>query len=88
MAALLSAAEDSEERAAQFFGASAALRDALGETLGGVRVVADEVRRSRDRLESALGSERFAEHEARGRASSTDEALADALAALADSPSH
>ncbi|MCA1842754.1 MAG: adenylate/guanylate cyclase domain-containing protein [Actinobacteria bacterium] len=82
LVAVLADAAEVDEQAARFFGASAALRDALGENLGGVRVVAAEVRRCRERVERALG-ERFAEHEGSGRMAPTDETIAEALTGLA-----
>jgi predicted ATPase len=81
--AVLAGAERAHEPAARLFGAAAALREALGETLGGVRVVAEEVRRGRDRTERALGVERFCQQETSGRSASTDTAIAEALAGLA-----
>jgi predicted ATPase/DNA-binding SARP family transcriptional activator len=81
-AALVLEAEQDTGRAAAILGASDQLRKAAGEASGGVRVIAEEVRHSRDRLASALGPERFSQHELRGRALSREAAITLALAGL------
>jgi hypothetical protein len=82
-AAVLATRARADEPAARLFGAAATLREALGESLGGVRVVAEEVRHCRDGAERALGAERFGGHEGSGRSASTDTVIAEALAGLA-----
>jgi hypothetical protein len=82
MVAMLAGAGSADEWAARLLGASAVLRDELGETLGGVRVVAGDVRRCCDRIELALGAEHFAEVEQLGRTASTDDIIAETLAWL------
>jgi len=81
-AALVLQAEKDAERASAILGASDRLREAAGEARGGVRVIAEEVRHVRGRLASALGAERVAQHEARGRALSRKAAITLALAGL------
>ncbi|MCA1706749.1 MAG: tetratricopeptide repeat protein, partial [Actinobacteria bacterium] len=81
-AALVLKAEDNAEQASAILGASDRLRQAAGEPRGGVRVIAEEVRHAWDRLSGALGAERFALHEARGRALSREAAMKLALAGL------
>ncbi|HVE45848.1 MAG TPA: tetratricopeptide repeat protein [Acidimicrobiales bacterium] len=80
--ALVLQAEDDGERASTILGASDRLREAAGEARGGVRVIAEEVRHARNRLASALGAERFALHEARGRTLSHEAAITLARAGL------
>ncbi|MGH3785173.1 MAG: AfsR/SARP family transcriptional regulator [Pseudonocardiaceae bacterium] len=75
-------AEDGGERASTILGASDRLRESAGEPRGGVRVIAEEVRQTRDRMASALGAERFELHEAQGRALSREAAITLALAGL------
>ncbi len=82
IAAVVAFEDHAGEPTARLLGAATALREALGETLGGVRVVAAEVRRCRAEAEELLGSKRFAEQVAYGRAASTDTAIAEALAGL------
>jgi tetratricopeptide (TPR) repeat protein len=82
IAAVVAFEDHAGEPSARLFGAATALRDALGETLGGVRVVAPEVRRCRAGAEALLGPQRFAEQVAYGRSASTDTAIAEALAGL------
>jgi tetratricopeptide (TPR) repeat protein len=82
IAAVVAFEDHAGEPSARLFGAATALRDALGETLGGVRVVAAEVRRCRAEAEALLGPTRFAEQLAHGRTASTDTAIAEALAGL------
>lgn len=81
-AALVLEAEDNAEQPSVIFGASDRLRESAGEPRGGVRVIAEEVRHAWNRLASALGAERFALHEARGRALPREAAITLALAGL------
>ena len=76
-AALVLETEEDPERASAILGASDRLRDATE-----VRVITEEVRHVHDRLVGALGAERFALHEARGRALSREAAITLALAGL------
>ncbi|MGH3527199.1 MAG: AfsR/SARP family transcriptional regulator [Pseudonocardiaceae bacterium] len=69
---------DDTERASAILGASDRLREAIE-----VRVITEEVRHARDRLADALGAERFALHEARGRLLSHDAAITLTIAGLA-----
>lgn len=80
--ALILQAEADAEQGSAILGASDRLREAAGEARGGVRVLAEQVRHARERLASALGAERFAQHEARGRALSREAAITVALAGL------
>jgi hypothetical protein len=77
IAALILEIDDDAERASAILGAADRLREAIE-----VRVITDEVRHARDRLADALGAERFALHEARGRTLSPEAAIALALAGL------
>jgi non-specific serine/threonine protein kinase len=81
-AALVLEAEDNGEQVSTILGASDRLRESAGEARGGVRVIAEEVRHARNRMISTLGAERFALHEARGRALPREAAIALALAGL------
>ena len=76
--ALILEIDDDVERASAVLGAADRLREAID-----VRVITEEVRQARDRLADALGAERFALHEARGRTLSPEAAIALALAGLA-----
>jgi predicted ATPase/DNA-binding SARP family transcriptional activator len=78
IAALILEIDDDAERASAILGAADRLREAIE-----VRVITDEVRHASDRLADALGAERFALHEARGRTLSREAAIALALAGLA-----
>ncbi|HEX5347939.1 MAG TPA: BTAD domain-containing putative transcriptional regulator [Pseudonocardiaceae bacterium] len=69
---------DDAERASAILGAADRLREAIE-----VRTIAEEVRHARDRLAGALGAERFALHEARGRTLSHEAAVTLTLAGLA-----
>ncbi len=69
---------DDAERASVILGAADRLREAIE-----VRVITEEVRHARARLSDALGAERFALHESRGRTLSPEAAIALALARLA-----
>jgi predicted ATPase/DNA-binding SARP family transcriptional activator len=69
---------DDAERASVILGAADRLREAIE-----VRVITKEVRHARARLSDALGAERFALHEVRGRTLSPEAAIALALAGLA-----
>ena len=77
-AALILEIDDDTERASAILGAADRLREAIE-----VRVLTEEVRHARDRLASALGAERFALHEARGRLLSHEAAITLTLAGLA-----
>jgi hypothetical protein len=81
-AALVLEAEDNPEQASVILGASDRLRESAGEARGGLRVIAEEVRHARNRLAAALGAERFALHEARGRALPREAAITFVLAGL------
>jgi hypothetical protein len=81
-AALVVETEDHAEQASVILGASDRLRESVGGARGGVRVIAEEVRHARNRLAGALGAERFALHEARGRALPREAAITLALAGL------
>jgi tetratricopeptide (TPR) repeat protein len=63
-------------------GAAEAIREAAGEQGGGVRAVAEEVRRSARRLRAALGPDDFASHHDRGRSMAPEVVLVDMLVAL------
>jgi hypothetical protein len=79
-AALVLEIDDDTERASVILGASDRLREAIE-----VRVITEEVRHARDRLADALGAERFALHEARGRLLSHEAAITLTIAGLAAS---
>jgi hypothetical protein len=81
-AALILEAEDNPEQASVILGVSDRLRESAGEARGGLRVIAEEVRHARNRLAAALGAERFALHEARGRALPREAAITFVLAGL------
>jgi hypothetical protein len=80
--AALVLAERDPDRAAAILGASDRLREAAGEPRGGVRVITEQVRQARDRLITAVGTERFARHENRSQQLSLKEAVTLALAGL------
>ncbi|HEY3241029.1 MAG TPA: hypothetical protein VGL92_15785 [Acidimicrobiia bacterium] len=82
LAALVSEGESRAEPASELLGAAEALREATGEGGGGVRVIAGAVLDARRRLAGALGGDRFAQHQARGRALSRERAIAEALVDL------
>jgi predicted ATPase/DNA-binding SARP family transcriptional activator len=84
MVAVLAAAENRDEQAAALFGTACRLREALGEPLGGLRILAGRVRDSRVAVQRRLGPHRFAECEDRGRGASTADGIAAALAVVAD----
>jgi predicted ATPase/DNA-binding SARP family transcriptional activator len=86
LVATLAADEDGATQAAKFFGAAGALRDALGEPPGGIRVVAGAVHGGRERVEQALGAARFKELEQLGRTSAADSVIAEALLWLDPTP--
>ena len=70
--------------ATEALAAATALRAAAGEPHGGMRVIAPEVERSRLRLLTDLGPERFATLDTCGRSRSVPAALDAARAALGD----
>jgi len=84
MAAVVAAEHHCDDQAAELFGSATALRDALGEPLGGVRVLAERIRNTRASVQQRLSPDRFIDCDARGRAAPPDDAIAAALALLAD----
>jgi predicted ATPase/DNA-binding SARP family transcriptional activator len=78
IAALILEIDDDTEQASALLGASDRLREAIE-----VRVITEEVRHARDRLADALGAERFALYEARGRMLTCEAAITLTLAGLA-----
>ena len=82
LAALVLEARGETGTAAEILGASAAVREAAGEPFGGVRSVAEEVQRGRDRLIAALGADAYAAHQARGRQRRPESAVGEALTRL------
>ena len=71
-------AEQDAERASTILGAADELHDAAK-----LQIIAEQVRHTRGRLASALGAQRFALHETRGRELSGKAAVTLALAGLA-----
>jgi tetratricopeptide (TPR) repeat protein len=82
-AALILEDNQDAERASRILGASNRLREAASETKGGVRVIANKVRHTEERLIGALDAERFALNEASGQALTREAAITLALAGLA-----
>jgi predicted ATPase/DNA-binding SARP family transcriptional activator len=82
MAAVLLTRRDRPEVAAFAIGAAETLRSAAGEPEGGVRAVADEVRRSADALVVALGRDAFEKARAGGRLVPPEAAIVRLLSAL------
>ncbi|MFN0090203.1 MAG: ATP-binding protein [Acidimicrobiales bacterium] len=82
LAALLLESRGETGLATEIFGASAALREAAGEPFGGIRSVAPEVQRGRDRLIATLGADAYAAHQARGRQQGPQSAVTEALTRL------
>jgi hypothetical protein len=75
-------AERDPDRAATILHASDNLREAAGESRGGVRVITERARQTRDRLITAVSAEHFARHENRSRELSPKKAATLALAGL------
>jgi predicted ATPase/DNA-binding SARP family transcriptional activator/class 3 adenylate cyclase len=86
MAALVRQAAGDDEGAARLLGACEAVRAALGEPAGGLRLISEKVRECRTRVTEVLGAEGFAAREDEGRKMSLEEALSYALTAPAPAP--
>jgi predicted ATPase len=84
LAAVVLARRDLPEVAAIAMGAADALRSAAGEPGGGVRAIADVVRRSSDALAAELGCDGFQRARATGRLVPAEAVIVQLLSALAE----
>jgi hypothetical protein len=84
MVAVVLTRRDRPEVAAFAMGVGETLRSSAGEPPGGVRAVADEVRRSAEVLTAALGHDAFEKARAGGRLVPPEAAIVRLLDAMAD----